>query len=137
MNWNLSIQLESTPQTIRAVRKMFYSALVNRGAPDEEARLLEFAIGELLTNAQRHAYPGTRGPLTVDLAFDLPTVVFTVHDHGAFVSLPTVPTTLPESSEGRGLYAIGVLMDSVDIQRNGNGAGVRVTVTKRLSQFHP
>jgi len=132
MKWNLSIYLESDPFAIRAVRKMLYSALVDRGVSATDARSLEFAMGEILENARGHASPETTVPLIVDLAFDLPSVVFTVQDHITPVSIPTAPATLPENSEALGLYAIGLMMDSVDIQQK-NGNGVSITVARRVS----
>ena len=91
-------------------------------------------IGEALTNARTHAYRNGVGVLKVDVAFKTPDVTITIHDHGTAVTLPEVPTTLPADRRGRGLYTVAGLVDTVRIQRNGNGTGVSLTMTTRLGR---
>lgn len=134
MKWNLSFLVNADPRALRAVRKMFFSALVDRDVDRDEARLLEFAMGETLTNARTHTYPGKSAPLIVELAFDIPTVTFAVHNHGEAVCLPTVPTALEgEDLEARGLYATSQIVDCLDIERNSRGEGTKIAMTKRLT----
>ena len=77
-------------------------------------------------------YADGAGPLTVDITSDTMRCAVAVHDAGAPVSLPTVPTSLPSDPREAGLFLVASLVDEVKIQRNGNGTGVSITMTKVL-----
>ena len=132
MTWTLSLNLQTDPDALRAARRMIYAVVKQEGLPGGAARELELAVGEALRNARTHAYSSGEGPLTVDITSDTAAVAVAVHDTGAPISLPTVPTSLPSDPRAVGLFAVASLVDEVKIQRNGNGKGVSITMTKML-----
>ena len=136
MTWTLSLNLQTDPDALRAVRRMIYAIVQQEGLPESEARELELAIGEALSNARTRAYSTCAGPLTVDITSDPAAVEVAIHDTGAPISLPTVPASLPSDPRAVGLFVIASLVDDVTIQRNGNGKGVSIAMTKRFRQTH-
>src|SRR5688572_13282450 len=97
-------------------RRMIVAMAVASGVSERSAFELEVAVGEALANAHRHAYAGETGPLEIDMTVQRipPTkLVWTisVHDHGAAVTPPVVPETLPSHPAGQGLYLIRGLVD--------------------------
>jgi serine/threonine-protein kinase RsbW len=132
MTWTVSLNLQTDPYALRAVRRMIYAVVKQEGLPESEARELELAIGEALSNARTHAYSNGAGPLTVDITSGTAAVEVAIHDTGAPISLPTVPTSLPSDPRAAGLFVVASLVDEVKIQRNGNGKRVSITLTKRF-----
>ncbi len=131
MTWTLSLKLQTDPNALRAVRRIVYAVAKQEGLSDREARELEVASGEALSNARTHAYSDGVGPLTVDVTSDTAAFAVAIHDTGVPASLPTVPNSLPNPG-GTGLFLVASLVDEVKIQRNGNGKGLSITMTKVL-----
>jgi anti-anti-sigma factor len=132
MTWTLSLRLQTDPDAIRAVRQMIYGVVKQEGLSEREAREFELAIGEALSNARTHAYSDGAGPLTVDITSDTSAVEVVVHDTGAPITLPTVPTSLPSDPRAVGLFLVASLVDEVKILRNGSGKGVSIMMMKRF-----
>jgi anti-sigma regulatory factor (Ser/Thr protein kinase) len=132
MSWTLSLNLQSDPDALRAVRRMIYAAVKREGLSEREAREFELAIGEALSNARTHAYSNSAGPLTVEITSGVAAVEVAIHDTGAPIALPTVPTSLPSDPRAMGLFLVASLVDEVKILRNGSGKGVSITMIKRL-----
>jgi anti-sigma regulatory factor (Ser/Thr protein kinase) len=132
MTWTVALNLQTDPNALRAVRRMIYAVVRQEGLPENKARELELAIGEALSNARAHAYSNGAGPLTVEVTSDTAAVKVAIHDTGAPISLPAVPASLPSDPRAVGLFMIASLVDEVAIQRNGNGKGVSITMTKML-----
>jgi len=99
MAWTVSINLETHPDTLRVARRMIYATVKQEGLSEEKARELELATGEALGNARYHAYTNGVGPVTVDLTSQIEAFVVTIHNAGAPVSPPEVPTSLPHYQE--------------------------------------
>jgi anti-sigma regulatory factor (Ser/Thr protein kinase) len=74
---------------------------------------MEVAVGEVLSNAHRHAYDGAVGPVSVAVFrhSNLGSVVIT--DGGETTEAPEVPRRLPPLTRegGRGLYLVSRLVD--------------------------
>jgi anti-sigma regulatory factor (Ser/Thr protein kinase) len=136
MTWTLSLRLQTDPDALRAVRRMIYAVVKQERLSERKAREFELAIGEALSNARTHAYSNGAGPLTVDITSDAAAVEVAIHDTGAPITLPTVPTSLPLDPRAVGLFLIASLVDEVKIQTNGNGKGVSITMTKVLPLQH-
>jgi anti-sigma regulatory factor (Ser/Thr protein kinase) len=132
MTWTLSLNMQTAPDALRAVRRMIYAVVKQEGLSETNAREFELAIGEALSNARTHAYSNGTGPLTVDITSGTAAVAVVIHDTGAPITLPTVPTSLPSDPRAVGLFLVASLVDEVKIQRNGNGKGVSITMTKML-----
>jgi anti-sigma regulatory factor (Ser/Thr protein kinase) len=67
MTWTLSLNLQTDPNALRAVRRMIYAVVKQEGLSEREAPEFELAIGEALSNARIHAYSNgaeVHSPLT-------------------------------------------------------------------------
>jgi anti-sigma regulatory factor (Ser/Thr protein kinase) len=69
-SWAFTIQLETDPHVIRAVRKVIAATARIGGAPDVDARLIELCVGETLANARFHAYQNGVGPIEAVVTLD-------------------------------------------------------------------
>ena len=137
MPWKLELRLQTEPTAIRATRKAIASTMHAERMPDSDVVRAEIAVGEVLTNARRHAYGGGVGPLEVELEFDGAGFSILIHDHGRPLTAPlATPDALPvEPSGGRGLYLIRRLVDEVEIIRSGFGeGGVAIRLVKYLQK---
>lgn len=135
MSWRLTLTLRTEPASMRLARKLVGHIVHLTGGSDEDASDVEVAVGEVLSNAHRHAYAGGVGPLSVELAYTPPSFHVVIHDDGApVVDRPTIPRTLPAGPSGLGLYLVGRLMDEAEVlhpYRNDRGTAVRMA--KRLA----
>jgi anti-sigma regulatory factor (Ser/Thr protein kinase) len=101
------------------------------GAPEAAVTELEVAVGEILSNAQRHAYHGDAGPLEVDIRCDEEAIDLVVHDHGEpLTRAPKVPAGVRlADQDGFGLYIASRLVDVLEIRhpaRDNRGTAVRL-----------
>lgn len=134
-SWGFTIQLETDPHVIRAVRKVIAATARIGGARDADARLIELSVGEALANARFHAYQSGVGPIEAAVALDGEMFSVTIQNEGKPVTRDSqVPNTLePPESQGWGLYLLGQIMDEVEITRSqldDRGTGIRMS--KRL-----
>ncbi len=139
----VTIHIPSSPEVFRTSRKLVSAAAVSAGASETDARDLEVAVGEALTNAYEHAYgQNPQGSIDIDLTLDGDvsltgaSLAVAVRDAGKRMrNRFTVPRHLPAAGDGgRGLYLIGKLVDEVDIihpMRRGGGTTVRM-----IKRFH-
>ncbi|MGH2405629.1 MAG: ATP-binding protein [bacterium] len=135
MPWEVTFKFVTDPAVFHVIRKSISAAAVAEGISSDEAREIEVAVGEALTNAFIHAYKSSPGPLEVDLAFDGKQLTLLVHDHGkALTDRPAIPTSLPAvAGGGRGLYLIGQLMDEAEVLHPGpRGSGTAIRMVKRV-----
>ena len=131
MAWKFTLEFDVEPVANRLMRKLVVGAAQVEGASDTEAYAIEASLGEVFSNAFRHAYRGQPGPLGVDVAYDGVRLSIVVHDHGAPITdVPAIPTTRPPRGQGsRGLFLVGQLMDEAEIlhpYREGRGTAVRM-----------
>ncbi len=137
VNGHSTLRFRADPSLFGAVRRFTAQTVMLSGGSDEDARELELATGEILTNAYRHAYRRTHGPLQVDLMFDDQKVEISIHDDGeVFVGPRNIPSAIGTADEHRGLYLVGKITDHAEIvhPRNARG-GTTVRMIKRISKF--
>jgi serine/threonine-protein kinase RsbW len=135
LRWEISLRVESHPESLRVARRLVHSIALLAGASGSEASEIELATGEALSNAHRYAYPGGVGPVEVDVQALESELAVTVHNSGREVSPPTVPATLPgySSAGGRGLYLISQIMDRLEVGIDRQGHGVVLRMARRLA----
>jgi anti-sigma regulatory factor (Ser/Thr protein kinase) len=131
MPWKFALQFDVDPAANRLVRKVVVGAAQVEGASETEAYAIEASLGEVFSNAFRHAYHWQPGPLGVEVAYDGVRLNILVHDHGAPITdVPVIPTTRPPRGQGsRGLFLVGQLMDEAEVvhpYRDGRGTAVRM-----------
>lgn len=106
------------------------------GGSEEEAAELELAAGEALTNAYRHAYRNTHGPVRLELSHDDRKIQIDIHDEGDVVAGELkIPSTVLQAGEHCGLFLIGQLTDHAEIvhPRNERG-GTTVRMVKHVNK---
>jgi serine/threonine-protein kinase RsbW len=131
---SLSLHVTTHPDAIRFARKLLYAAARIRGAPEQDARDIELAVGEALTNVRRHAYQDGIGPAEVAIDCHDSGLTVIVRDWGIAGAPPAVPgsLSLESNSGGRGLYLISRLMQRVEILQNPEGWGVTLRMAKQF-----
>jgi anti-sigma regulatory factor (Ser/Thr protein kinase) len=134
--WAFTIQLETDPHVIRAVRKVIAATARIAGALDADVRLIELSVGEALANARFHAYQNGVGPIEVTVTLDGGMFSVLIQNDGKPVTSGTrVPDAL-EATESLnwGLHLIGRMMDEVEITRSTLGDhGTAIRMSKRLA----
>jgi two-component sensor histidine kinase len=101
------------PRPARAARD-FTVATVQRWGAAECADDVAIVVSELVTNALRHALPGSgeaqrRGPVRLGLLQPGPCLLCAVADPSRAVPVPAEADVLAET--GRGLHVVGALAD--------------------------
>lgn len=129
------VHLEAEPVALRIARKQAAAAAAVVGASAYDARRIELAVGEALTNAYRHAYGGASGPVEVEITHDEDRLVVSVHDEGKGPpfgpGFPEPPH--PRTGNGYGLHVIKQIVDEAHIQQPGvKGRGTSVHMVVKL-----
>jgi anti-sigma regulatory factor (Ser/Thr protein kinase) len=135
-SWAFTIQLQTDPHVIRAVRKVIAAAARIGGARDADARLIELSVGEALANARLHAYQCGVGPIEATVTMDGEMFSVEIQNTGKPVTGgPRVSETLePPESQSWGLYLLGRIMDEVEITRSKlDDRGTAIRMAKRLT----
>jgi stage II sporulation protein AB (anti-sigma F factor) len=135
MSWKIAVHCDTDPVALRTVRKVVAHVARVEGATESTADSIEVATGEILTNAHNYAYPGTIGPLAVELSYDGDKLQIVVTNHGApLTAVPQIPDSVPTTRrDGLGLYVVGKLMDEAEIVHPaGAGYGTAVRMAKHL-----
>jgi anti-sigma regulatory factor (Ser/Thr protein kinase) len=105
--------LGADPGSVRTARD-FTVATLHRWGMAERSPDMAIVVSELMTNALRHALPGSghtqpRRPIRLGLLQPGPCVLCAVADPGTAVPVPRAPGSLDET--GRGLHLICALSD--------------------------
>ena len=102
------------------MRRKLLEAISGRGF-DEDA--VGLAATEALTNAVRHAYPGSQGPVTLSVRQSADRLVVVVADEG--IGARSVPARIrPERGMGLGLPLLHELCDVARIDPGSSGTVV-------------
>ncbi len=127
--------------SVRTARD-FTSATLHRWGTAERSQDIVIVVSELLTNALRHALPGSgetrpRRPIRLGLLQPGPCVLCAVADPSKAAPAPQVPGSLAET--GRGLHIICALSDQWGYAPNDTGKVVWAMFYPRLTvrAFHP
>ncbi len=102
------------------MRRKLLEAISGRGF-DEDA--VGLAATEAITNAVRHAYPGSQGPVTLSVKQSADQLVVVVTDEGIGArSLPA--RSRPERGRGMGLPLLHELCTVARVEPRGSGTVV-------------
>jgi anti-sigma regulatory factor (Ser/Thr protein kinase) len=118
------------------MRWLAHSTARAGGAGAEVANDIFIAMGEVLSNAARYAYPNSVGSLEIDYHLKNGKLDIRVQNHGGPITdAIAVPQVRPPVgvSGGLGLYAVGQLMDDVEVSLNADGNGVAVRMSRYLT----
>jgi anti-sigma regulatory factor (Ser/Thr protein kinase) len=134
MLWDVSLGIDSSLESLRVGRRLVHQLALLAGASETVASEIELSTGEALANAHNHAYPNTVGPVGIEVQAMDSTFSVTIHNGGKEITPPEVPAIPPDrrSLDGRGLYLIGRLMDTVEIGIAPQGHGVILRMTRYL-----
>jgi serine/threonine-protein kinase RsbW len=99
--------------------------------PDELLADLKLALTEACGNCVRHAYPDSKGDVSVAYAFDGGVIEMTVEDQGVGLDATRAPSPTDES--GMGVPIIRTVVDELEISPGADGRGTIVRMTKRLA----
>jgi anti-sigma regulatory factor (Ser/Thr protein kinase) len=123
--------------SVRAARD-FTVATLNRWSAAERCQDIAIVVSELLTNALRHALPGSgdarpRRPLRLGLLQLGLHVLCAVADPSTTVPVPRTPGAFGET--GRGLHIVCALSDGWGYTTSGTGKVVWAMFTARLTEL--
>jgi serine/threonine-protein kinase RsbW len=130
----LRLLTNSDSFVMRDMRRQVLYALLSGGLGRQAAEEMDVAVGEVLSNANRHAYHGDIGPVRVGVFRSERAASVVVVDDGEAMKTPEVPRSAPPptSDGGRGLYLARQLTDGLAIRVSKKGSGLVVWLTKRL-----
>lgn len=128
MCWSLDANDASAA---RAARKAATAALGDHAKDEATLGAAELVIGELLSNAARHA----SGHVCLELTHEDGHAQISVHDTSPTFALDFTRPPDEYSESGRGLFIISELARKVSV-RPLHGMGKRVTVTLDLPVSH-
>ena len=114
--WRLPAISGSVPR----LRRRLLKAISGRGF-DEDA--VGLAVTEALTNAVRHAYPGSQGPVTLSVKLSADRLVVVVSDEGIGARSFTARSG-PDRGRGMGLPLLYELCASVRVDPGSSGTTV-------------
>lgn len=118
--------LPAIPDSVPRLRRSLLEVISGRGF-DEDA--VGLAATEALTNAVRHAYPGSQGPVTLSVDQRGDRLVVVVTDEGIGARSFTARSG-SDRSAGMGLPLLHELCASVRIEPGSSGTTVTMTFAK-------
>jgi serine/threonine-protein kinase RsbW len=141
MSFNLEYRVAATALSIRAISMSLRAFLENVETISNFASMIELAIAEAMNNVLEHAYAGrNRGEIRIEVQWDEMLLTVCIYDQGEEPNRSRVSTLLPPPEigdnlpltsdlecEGRGLYIMESLMDTLDYSRVGDENCLRMT----------
>jgi anti-sigma regulatory factor (Ser/Thr protein kinase) len=83
----LVVSMPAVFDSIPALRSMVTAVAIRQGAPVETVQSVSLVVSEAVANASRHAYPGTRGDVVVEV-WALPRgLEIVIRDHGVGIQM--------------------------------------------------
>ena len=130
----LALKTDSRPESLTDARRQIRQAMSATGLGPEAASDMEIAASEVLSNTHRHAYPGTIGPVFVEVFCTVLAVMVVIIDHGRATGAVPIPNVQPSRTQygGRGLYLVGQLVDNCSLGVSATGHGLVVLLGKWL-----
>jgi len=111
--------------TVPLARSLFADWVEHLGVDESDAEDLLLTVSELCTNAVRFG-SGSPGSLLVEAWAEGDAVILEVSDDGeGFEWQPVDDVPDPGADEGRGLFLVNTLADSVDVERRDDRTVVR------------
>ena len=143
MCFTVEYRVAATALSIRAISMSLRAFLDNVAAVSDSASMLELAIAEGMNNVLEHAYNGqTEGEMRIVVQLDNRQLTIFIYDQGTELnrervsSVPPPPEVAAEIPvkdnlfcEGRGLFIMESLMDTLDYLRIGNENCLKMTKT--------
>ena len=119
-------RLPAIPGSVPSLRRKLLEAISGRGF-DEHA--VGLAATEALTNAVRHAYPGSQGPVTLSVKQAADQLVVVVADEG--IGARSVPArSRPERGRGMGLLLLRELCTVARVEPGSSGTVVTMAFAR-------
>ena len=112
----------ATADEIGRMRRAAAAVASDHGLEGLALEHFELGVSEALTNAVVHAYPGSAGPMSVELECDPDEIRVTVADEGSGIAAQA-----PNRGLGLGLGILASAADFCEI-RTRRGSGVEVTL---------
>lgn len=109
---------------LRGVRRCAEDAATDFGLGPVERHQFVFAVNEVVTNAIRHGRPFYDGTIGLRIDVEGDTLICAVSDRGQFGLGGGEQGQLAES--GRGLAAIKLLMDRIELSASSRGTTIRL-----------
>lgn len=136
---SLLLLTDSRPDSLTTARHCIRETLVAAGLGPDATSDMETAASEVLSNTHRHAYPGTVGPVFVEVFQTALAIAVVVIDHGRAVEAVPIPGSAPVRTTpgGRGLYLAGQLTDDHSVDVSAIGHGLVVLLLKWLGEQRP
>ena len=113
-------RLPAIPGSVPRMRRNLLAAISGRGF-DEDA--VGLAVTEALTNAVRHAYPGSQGPVTLSVSSPADRLVVVVTDEGIGARSFTARSG-SDRAKGMGLPLLHELCASIRVDPGNSGTTV-------------
>jgi anti-sigma regulatory factor (Ser/Thr protein kinase) len=113
-------RLPAIPGSVPRLRRNLLEAIFGRGF-DEDA--VGLAVTEALTNAVRHAYPGSQGPVTLSVTQSADRLVVVVADEGIGARSFTARSG-SDRGRGMGLPLLYELCASARVEPGSSGTSV-------------
>jgi len=119
----LRLKLDCDLAAVRPAARELRQFLGGKGCSEQEIRDVELVFVEACNNAILHVgEAGRQKPVTVEATCSAQRIELRVIDHTPGFAFPEhSPLPGPESENGRGLYLIRSLADSVEYQRGRTG----------------
>jgi anti-sigma regulatory factor (Ser/Thr protein kinase) len=125
--------MPAIPGSVPRLRRELLEAITGRGF-DEDAVAL--AATEVLTNAVRHAYPGSQGPVTLSVKQTADRLVVVVADEGIGARSFTARSGADRGA-GMGLPLLHELCASIRVDPGNSGTTVTMAFARALTTEPP
>lgn len=119
-------RLPAIPGSVPRLRRRLLEAISGRGF-DEDA--VGLAVTEALTNAVRHAYPGSQGPVTLSVKQSADRLVVVVADQGIGARSFTARSGCDRST-GMGLPLLHELCANVRVDPGNSGSTITMAFAR-------
>lgn len=131
MYLKLSLELPADVSYVQAARASSECLLQRFSVTEEDIDKVTLIIGELCTNAARHAQAEPESLVTLEVKFLPQLVDVMVKDRGKGFNRDQIPMPSQESESGRGLLLVESLSDNVEFHRLEEG-GTAITAHVRI-----
>jgi len=129
--WAMRTTLQRDFAQVRVVSGRVKRFLREHGCGEDTGADFELALVEACNNAIKHTSSAAQEPIIIEISVGRSEIELRVIDHGHGFAWPAnIELPSPEDENGRGLYLIRRLMDSVQYER-GNGRNALVLKRKR------
>ncbi|MBN2718016.1 MAG: ATP-binding protein [Deltaproteobacteria bacterium] len=141
LSFTVEYRVAATALSIRAISMSLRAFLNNISVVSDSASMLELAIAEGMNNVLEHAYDGqNEGEMRIVVHLDDMQLTIKIFDHGmepnrervsSIPPLPEISDEMPMTDEllceGRGLFIMESLMDTLDYERIGDENCLKMT----------